>query len=69
MKRQQVESSTISSIGYDYDEQTLEVEFKNGGVYQYFEVPENIYKELLNADSHGVYFSSHIRNEYKFLKL
>ena len=44
MKRQQVESSNLSSIGYDSEDQILEVEFKHGGIYQYFEVPENIFE-------------------------
>jgi hypothetical protein len=69
MKRQQVESSNLASIGYDLENQILEVEFKHGGIYQYFEVPENIFEELMNADSHGVYFSANIRNEYEFSKL
>ena len=69
MKRQLVESSNLASIGYDPINQILEVEFKKGGIYQYFEVPESVFEELMNADSHGVYFSANIRNEYEFSKL
>lgn len=69
MERQSVKSSNLASIGYDEENEILEVEFKNGGVYQYFDVPENVYDELMNADSHGVYFSSNIRNEYEFEKI
>jgi hypothetical protein len=69
MKRQQVESSNLASIGYDSENQILEVEFKHGGIYQYLEVPENVFEKLMNADSHGVYFSANIRNEYEFIKL
>lgn len=43
MKRQSVESSNLASIGYDAENEILEVEFKHGGVYQYFDVPENVY--------------------------
>jgi len=69
MERKSVESSNLASIGYDAENEILEVEFKHGGVYQYFDVPENVYDELMNADSHGVYFSANIRNDYEYEKL
>jgi len=69
MKRQSVESSNLASVGYDAENEILEVEFKHGGVYQYFDVPQNVYEELMNASSHGVYFSDNIRNDYEFRKL
>lgn len=69
MKRLSVESSNLASIGYNVENEILEVQFKHGGVYQYFDVHENVYKELMNADSHGVYFSANIRNNYEYQKL
>lgn len=69
MERQSVVSSNLASIGYDAENEILEIEFNHGGVYQYFGVPENIYGELMNADSHGVYFSANVRNDYKYKKL
>ena len=69
MKRQSVDSSNLASIGYDAENEILEVEFKHGGIYQYFGVPENAYEELMNADSQGVYFSANIKNEYEFEKM
>ena len=35
MERQYVSSSNIASIGYDPDNQVLEIEFLSGAVYQY----------------------------------
>jgi hypothetical protein len=69
MERQSVESSNLASIGYDSENEILEVEFNHGGVYQYFNVPENVFKELMNADSHGIYFSANIRNDYEYEKM
>lgn len=69
MKRQSVESSNLASVGYDAENETLEVEFKHGGVYQYFDVPLHVYEELMDADSHGVYFSANIRNDYNYQKV
>jgi hypothetical protein len=69
MERENVNSSNLASIGYDSENEILEVEFKHGGVYQYFDVSENVFNELMNAPSHGVYFSANIRNDYKYSKL
>lgn len=69
MKRQAVESSNLASVGYDAENKILEVEFKHGGVYQYFDVPESVYEELMNADSHGKYFVHNIKDDYEFEKL
>jgi len=66
--RNSVESSNINSIGYDLENEILEVKFNHGSVYQYFGVPENVYEELMNADSHGKYFSANIRNNYEYQK-
>ncbi len=69
MNRQSVESSNLASVGYDAENEILEVEFKHGGVYQYFDVPLHVYEELMDADSHGVYFSANIRNDYNYQKV
>ena len=69
MKRKAVESSNIASIGYDPENEILEVEFNHGGVYQYSDVPQDEYENLMNAESHGKYFSANIRNDYEFVKL
>ncbi len=50
MERFPVQSSNIKSIGYDSDRQTLELEFANGGVYQYFNVTEDIYQTIVGIN-------------------
>lgn len=69
MNRNFVESSNIESIGYDPNSETLEIEFLNGAIYQYFDVPEHVYQELMNADSHGKYLVSHIKGIYRYSKV
>ena len=69
MNRQAVSSSNIASIGYDNDSQTLEIEFLNGGVYQYFDVPLHIYNGLMNASSHGQYLTENIKGNYRYSKV
>ena len=70
MKRQSVESSNLASVGYDAENEILEIEFNHGGVYQYFDVPENVYEELMSASSHGQYFDRNIKKAgYEFKKM
>ena len=64
MRRISVESSNLGSVGYEQG--TLEIQFNWGGVYQYYDVPEKVYEELMNADSHGVYFNANIKGEYDY---
>lgn len=60
MDRQQVESSNIASIGHDAETNVLEIEFKNGAVYQYPDVPRWRYNEMMSADSKGQFLHSDI---------
>ncbi|WP_439835328.1 KTSC domain-containing protein [Aeromonas enteropelogenes] len=64
MERTPVSSSNVASVGYDHISLTLEIEFHNGGIYQYYDVPEDIYSALMNAGSIGSFFSYNIRNHY-----
>lgn len=69
MKRRPVTSSNLASVGYDDAAQTLEVEFLNGSIYQYFGVPSAEHSALLGAESVGSYFSRNIRNNYQYARL
>lgn len=69
MERTPVSSSNIAAIGYDEDNQLLEVEFKNGSVYSYSGVPVGEYEGFINSDSKGAYLHANIKNRYSFTKL
>ncbi|MBO6690010.1 MAG: KTSC domain-containing protein [Henriciella sp.] len=64
MERTPVQSSNLLEIGYDPDTETLEVMFKNGGVYQYYNLPQHMYDQLMEAQSHGVFFNNEIKGHY-----
>jgi hypothetical protein len=68
MQRDPVKSSTLRAVGYDPEKKILEVEFNNGGVYQYFGVDKDIYDRLSAAQSAGKFFSSEIRGKYSTAK-
>ncbi|MDQ3442939.1 MAG: KTSC domain-containing protein [Chloroflexota bacterium] len=69
MKRKPVESSMISSVGYDPIANVLEIEFNSGGVYQYGEVSEETYRELMHAESKGRYMLDHITDQYPYVRI
>ena len=69
MDRTFVSSSNLASVGYEAVSLTLEIEFKNGSIYQYFDVPESEYYGLMQADSHGKYFNAYIRYNYRDIRL
>ena len=69
MTRKPVSSSNLADVGYDSATQTLEVGFKNGRIYQYFDVPERIYGDLMNAGSPGGYLSSEVKGKYRYARV
>ena len=69
MDRIPVSSSNLVSVGYDPSSLTLEVEFKNGSVYQYFDVPDHTFQGLMQASSKGTFHSENIKYTYRYVKL
>lgn len=65
MTRVRLESSMIASAGFDSATRVLEIEFATGAVYRYFEVPLDVYQELLDAPSQGRLFHSRIRDIFE----
>lgn len=51
MKRQPVSSSRISSVGWENN--TLEIGFPDGAVYQYYDVSHSEYLAFVNSPSLG----------------
>lgn len=64
MKRKPVESNVLRSVGYDSDDQILEIEFASEDVYRYFVVPRSVHAALMDAESPGRYFNETIRDRY-----
>lgn len=69
MKRIPSTSSNIASHGHDPETNTMEIEFKSGGTYQYKDVSPEKYEEFKSSDSHGSFFHHNIRNQHHTTKL
>lgn len=66
MKRTELESGHIHSIGYEEDTFTLEIQFRKkdgspGPVYQYNPITKQGYKLLMNSSSKGSFFEKNIK--------
>jgi len=69
MNRVPVESSNLKSVGHDPVSLTLEIEFQNGNIYQYFDVPQTVHVEMMQAPSLGKFFAAQIKGQYRFAKV
>jgi hypothetical protein len=64
-----VQSRLLVGMAYDHDQTILQLEFHDGTVYQYFQVPRQTHQDLLQADSKGAYFNRHIRSVFRCARL
>jgi hypothetical protein len=65
MKRRPVESASIRTAGYSVSTRTLELEYVNGSVYQYFDVAQPTYAGLLASPSIGNFVNTQIKPYYE----
>jgi len=69
MERVPVDSSSITEAGFDPRSRILELMFTDGRVYRYFDVPLDVYANLLDAPSVGRFFLENIRDIYRFERM
>lgn len=61
-------SSSIARFCYDAANQVLVIQFTHGRVYNYYDVPETVFKEMISASSKGRFFLENIREEYDYTR-
>jgi len=61
---QRVQSSNVDAVMYDPEARVLSVRFHSGGEYSYRNVPPDVARGLVDAESPGRYFASNIRGNY-----
>jgi hypothetical protein len=65
MERQTVKSRILRSVGYDDSIKILEIEFQNGLVYQFLEVPPKVYADLMHSGEIGKFFTDKVRARFR----
>jgi hypothetical protein len=64
-----LDSSVFTSAAYLPPNRTLFLRFRSGELCCYFDFPPQQYRDFLAADSKGQYFSSNIRNRFRYQHL
>ena len=62
-------SSVVSKFYYDQSRSVLRVIFVSGLVYEYLQVPEEVYLAMKEALSKGTFLNEHIKKNYEFKKI
>jgi hypothetical protein len=65
----QAASSNVEAWRYEWGAQVLEVEFKDGSVYNYYDVPPGVARAFYNSDSPGRFVWRSLRDQYDYVRL
>jgi hypothetical protein len=63
------ESSNIAGFEYSKERHVLTVEFKNGGRYNYYDVPEVVFEQMKAASSRGQFLAKNIKGKYRYARV
>ena len=67
--RQPVESSAIAAAGYSKRRHILEIEFVNGAIYRYLDVPPSVYRDLMSTESKARFYDFNIKKKYRSVRI
>ena len=62
-------SSVVAAIKYDASSGTLRVIYISGLVYDYKNVPEEVYAAMKTSFSKGEFLNKYIKGKYEFMKI
>ena len=62
------DSSNLARYKYDDKARVLTVEFKNGGSYNYYDVPQGVFEQMKSASSKGQFLAQNIKNTYRYAR-
>jgi KTSC domain len=64
-----IKSSNISRATYDTESKVLVVTFNNGSIYEYLDVPWELFTKFRMSDSQGSFLNSKVKNKHIHKKL
>ena len=56
-------------MDYNEGKHTLRITYTSGAVYDYRNVPPDVYEEMKGADSKGAFLNYEIKGRYKYKKV
>jgi hypothetical protein len=63
------DSTNIQGATYDINSKKLQIKFGSGALYEYDEVPHEIFSAFDNAESQGKYFNQNISKKFNYKKV
>ena len=69
IRREPIPSTALTAAGYSKRLHAMEIEFNNGAIYRYLDVPPNVYREFMSAKSKAQYYDWNIKGHYRSLRL
>jgi len=63
---EQAQSDDPGSVSYDEGSRRLVITFRSGSVYEYTDVPRDVYLGISAAPAKGVYFSTYVKDRYPY---
>lgn len=63
------DSTNVFCVEYDFPGKELLVEFANGGVYRYINVPVEVWRNIQRADSAGKVIAAEVRGKFTSVKV
>ena len=61
-------TESLAGFGYDDERRVLKVEFKNGSVYDYFDVPGQVFNGMKSASSVGQYLAQQVKGTFRYAR-
>lgn len=65
----EINSSNLKSAKYDTENKNLEILFNNNNIYEYKDVPWEIFTKMRLSESQGKFFNTNIAKKYLYKKL
>ena len=69
LRREPLASTALATAGYSKRLHVMEIEFCNGAVYRYLDVPATVYHDFMSAESKAQYYDWNIKGHYRALRL
>lgn len=65
----EIKSTNLKKSEYDTETKKMTVTFNSGSVYEYNEIPHQLYTQFRMSESQGKFFSSKIAKTFKYKKI
>lgn len=62
-------SRALAEAGYDADARVLRLRFRHGGLYDYLDVPPEVFLGLMASEHPWTEWQEHIKQGYEFVRL